>query len=64
MAETDEDVRKEFFMALTIVWRNPEPLIRTKQSVEKFRSDESCAVYVVTEADRTQEFTLICGQAA
>jgi len=51
-------------MALTIVWRNPEPLIRLKQSVEKFQSDESCAVYVVTEADRTQEFTLICSRAA
>ena len=43
-------------MALTIVWRNPEPLVRTKQTLQRIQGDESSAVYVVTNSDNTQEF--------
>ena len=49
-------------MALTVVWRNPKPLIRTKQMAQRVQGDQSSVVYVVTEPDRTQEFTLISSE--
>ncbi len=51
-------------MALAIVWRNPQPLIRTKRTVQRIKSDHSCAVYVVTNPERAQEFRLISGEVA
>ncbi len=51
-------------MALTVVWRNPKPLIRTKQTVQRIQGDHACAVYVVSDLDHTQEFTLIAGKVA
>lgn len=51
-------------MALAIVWRNPKPLSRTKQTVHRIQSDQSCAVYLVTNPDRMQEFRLIFGEVA
>ena len=51
-------------MALAIVWRNPQPPIRTKQTVQRIRVDQTCTVYVVTNPDHTQEFMLISGEAA
>ena len=51
-------------MALAVVWRNPKPLIRTKQTVQRIHGDQSWAVYVVTNPDRTQEFRLISGAVA
>jgi hypothetical protein len=58
------EVKKELGMALAIVWRNPKPLIRTKQTVQRIQGDHSCAVYVVNDAERTQEFSLISGEVA
>jgi hypothetical protein len=46
-------------MAFSVVWRNPKPLIRTKQTVQRIQGNQSCALYVVTNG--TQEFSLISG---
>ena len=51
-------------MALAIVWRNPQPLIRTTRTVERIQGDQSYAVYVVNDSGRTQEFRLMSGKAA
>ena len=51
-------------MALAVVWRNPRPLIRTKQNVQRIKGDQSCAVYVVTNPNYMQEFRLISGEVA
>ncbi len=51
-------------MALKIVWRNPLPLIRTKPTVQRTRSDRFGAVYAVTAQDLTQEFEVILGEVA
>lgn len=48
-------------MALAVVWRNPKPLTRTKQTVQRVQDDRLCAVYEVTNLACTQEFTLISG---
>ena len=48
-------------MALTIVWRNPERLLRTEQIVRRIEGDPSSVVYVVTNRCGTQEFRLIFG---
>jgi hypothetical protein len=45
-------------MALTIVWRNPLPLVRFTGTPQQIISDELCAVYEVTAPDLTQEFEL------
>lgn len=45
-------------MALAVVWRNPKPLVRTKQTIQRIQSDETCAVYVVADVERTKEFRL------
>lgn len=55
---------QEFVMTLEIVWRNPETLIKSEQTVQRIRDDESGAVYVVTHPERTQEFSLISSQVA
>jgi len=57
-------MEKEFGMALAIVWRNPKPLIRTKQAVQRIQSDHSAAVYAVTNADGAREFRLIFSKVA
>lgn len=46
-------------MELTIVWRNPETLLRTKQTVQRVQGDPSCVVYVVDDRDGSREFRLI-----
>ncbi len=51
-------------MTLEIVWRNPVPLSRIENKVQRVRSDEFGAVYVVTSPDLAQEFELIPGTAA
>jgi hypothetical protein len=51
-------------MALAIVWRNPKPLIRTKQTVRRIQGDQSVAVYVVTTGDGAHEFSLSSGKVA
>ena len=48
-------------MALAVVWRNPKPLIRTKQTVQRIQSERLCAVYVVTNSACAQEFRLMSG---
>lgn len=51
-------------MALALVWLNPLPLIRTRQTVQRIQRDQSCAVYVVTNPERAQEFRLILREVA
>jgi hypothetical protein len=51
-------------MALEIIWRNPTPLAKTEQKVQRMGSEQFGAVYVVTSPDCTQEFELIPGDAA
>jgi hypothetical protein len=51
-------------MALTIVWRNPLPLVRFTRTLQLIISNELGAVYEVTATDLTQEFELIPGDVA
>jgi hypothetical protein len=50
-------------MELEIVWRNPHPLASIEHTLHKISSDESGAVYSVTNLDLTQEVELILGAA-
>jgi len=50
-------------MALAIVWRNPQPVTRTKHTVQRVRGGQSGAVYVITDLERTQEFRLVLRRA-
>jgi hypothetical protein len=43
-------------MALTIVWRNPLPLVRFTRTPQLIISNDLCAAYEVTAPDLTQEF--------
>jgi hypothetical protein len=51
-------------MELEVVWRNPEPLLRAKQNVQRIRDDQSSVVYLVTSVEDAQVFTLISSQVA
>lgn len=51
-------------MALTIVWRNPLPLVRFSRRLQLIISNELGAVYEVTAPDHTQEFEVIPGEVA
>jgi hypothetical protein len=51
-------------MALTIIWRNPVPLVRFKRTLERIISNELGAVYSVTAPDLMQEFEVIPGEVA
>jgi hypothetical protein len=51
-------------MELTIVWRNPLPLVRFKRTLQRIISNELGAVYEVTAPDLTQEFEVISGEVA
>jgi hypothetical protein len=51
-------------MALTIVWRNPLPLVRFTRTLELIISNELGAVYAVTAPDITQQFEVIPGEVA
>jgi hypothetical protein len=51
-------------MELTIVWRNPLPLMRTKRTLQRIRRDQFGAVYAVSALNLTQEFELLQGEAA
>jgi hypothetical protein len=51
-------------MELKIVWRNPLPLIRTKRTLQRIRSDQFGAVYAVSALNLMQEFELLQGEAA
>jgi hypothetical protein len=51
-------------MTLTIVWRNPLPLVRFTRTLQLIISNELGAVYEVTASDLTQEFELILGDVA
>jgi len=50
--------------ALTIVWRNPIPLVRFTRTLQLIISNELGAVYEVTAPDLTQEFEVIPGEVA
>ena len=51
-------------MELKIVWRNPLPLIRTKRTLQRIRSDPFGALYAVTNPDLAQQFELIMSEVA
>jgi hypothetical protein len=51
-------------MELKIVWRNPVPLVRTKRTLQRIRSDQFGAVYRFTALDLTQELELIVSEVA
>jgi hypothetical protein len=51
-------------MALEIVWRNPLPLARTVQKVQRISSDEFRAVYAAADLNTTHEFELLSSKAA
>ena len=54
-------------MTLEVVWRNPEPQVRARQTVERIRGNEWFAVYVVTDPDglyRAREFNVISAEVA
>jgi hypothetical protein len=48
-------------MALTIVWRNPLPLIRTERTLQRIISNELGAVDGVTAPDLMTEIDAIVG---
>lgn len=51
-------------MALTIVWRNPLPLIGTERTLQRISSDECGAVYAVRAPDLMKEFEMIRSEVA
>jgi hypothetical protein len=51
-------------MALKIVWRNSLPLIRTKRTLLRIRSDRFGTLYAVTTPDLTQQFELVLSEVA
>jgi hypothetical protein len=51
-------------MGLTIVWRNPFPLVRFRRTLQRIISNELGAVYEVTAPDLRQKFELIPGEVA
>lgn len=51
-------------MKLEIVWRNPQPPLRAKRSVQRIQGDPCCAVYLVTNPDSRQEVRLLFSQVA
>jgi len=51
-------------MPLKIVWRNPLPLIRSKRTLQRIRSDQFGALYAVIAPDLTQEYEVILGEVA
>jgi hypothetical protein len=51
-------------MGLTIVWRNPLPLVGFRRTLQRIIRNELGAVYEVTAPDLTQEFELIPGEVA
>jgi hypothetical protein len=57
-------LEEEDFMKLQIVWRNPIPLATAQQTVQRVRTEQFAALYVVTSSDITREFELILGDAA
>ncbi len=51
-------------MPLKIVWRNPLPLIRTKRTLQRIKSNQFGAVYAVSALDLTQELEVIVSDVA
>jgi hypothetical protein len=51
-------------MDLTIVWRNPVSLIKSKRTLQRIRKDQFGAEYSVTGPDLTQELDVILGAVA
>ena len=63
LLKREKDV-EELSMALTIVWRNPLPLVRFSRTLQLIISNELGAVYEVTAPDHSQEFEVIPGEVA
>ena len=51
-------------MRLEIVWRNPIPTHRTTNSIQRVAHEERVAVYVVSNAEGTEQFEVHFGGAA
>jgi len=51
-------------MDLTIAWRNPVSLIKSKRTLQRIRKDQFGAVYSVTGPNLTQELDVILGAVA
>lgn len=51
-------------MELRVVWRNPEPLIKTKQKIYRIRREQGLAVYWVADRVQIQKFLLMSHQVA
>lgn len=51
-------------MTLKIVWRNPLPLTKVERTLQRIRSDQFGAVYVVTTPDLTEEYEVTLGELA
>ena len=50
-------------MNLQIVWRNPVSLAKLQRTLQRIKTEQFGAVYVVTNPETTQEFELILGAA-
>lgn len=53
--------KKEVGLALAIVWRNPNCLIRTRRTLHRVHGDQFGVVYTVTDPIGTVEFSLKSG---
>ena len=51
-------------MLLSIVWRNPKPLIRTEHKILRIRRNHSFAVYAISDPERNRLFSLISRDVA
>lgn len=51
-------------MSLEVVWRNPAPTERPKNSIRRILHLERLAVYLVSNTETTEEFEVIFGGAA
>jgi len=51
-------------MTLEIVWRNPIPTHRTRNSIQRVAQEERLAVYMVLNAEGTGRFEVLFGGAA
>ena len=51
-------------MTLKIVWRNSIPKEKPKNVILRVAEDERLAVYIVSNAETTEEFAMLFGGAA
>ena len=59
--QVEVSVKKEVDMALAIVWRNPNRIIRTKRTLHRVHGEQFGVVYTITDPNGTVEFSLKSG---